>query len=133
MIARFRRPVALAAALLASLALPLAVSAQPGAATHYLLRTRETIENHAGEFDGVLSMTVFPNGIIQGTYRLADEGNIQAVSGSVQGDKLWLDIGGAARTEEITGTFRDGVIKATVLRPGIDITYFTSAGPSTHI
>ena len=84
--------------ILASLTAP-ALAVQGGNPIHYLLNTRETIENQAGEFDGVISMLVYPNGIIQGTYRLTDEGNIQPVSGSVENGKLWLDIGAKDRDE----------------------------------
>lgn len=122
--------------LVAALILPAAVSAAPPApAGHYLLTTREVVENHAGEFDGVISMTVYPDGSIQGTYRLQDEPAIHSVIGSVTGDgKLWLDLGATAGAgEHVYGTFRDGVIRATVNRPGVDLVTFQSTGPATHL
>jgi hypothetical protein len=122
--------------LVAALILPAAASAAPPVpAGHYLLKTREVVENHAGEYDGVISMTVYPDGGIQGTYRLQDEPTIHDVVGSVTPDgNLWLDLGGATGGgEHIYGTFHNGVIQATVNRPGVDLVTFQSTGPAAHL
>jgi hypothetical protein len=126
--------------LVAALTFPTAASAStpvtPGTipAGHYQLNVREVVENHAGELDGVLSMTIYPDGTIQGTFRFLDDGSIQDVVGGLQSDgKLWLDLGAATpHGEYIYGTFRNGVISATVNRHGVNLVTFESTGPAGH-
>ncbi len=123
------RAATAAAALLATLALPLGASATTtGAAQsqHYTIETRLFDRFNAGEFDGVLSISVSPAGIVQGTYRDASAGGFHAVTGSVDTNhRLWLDIG-MARPLRLYGTFDAGTIAATAQIPGPDVYTFES-------
>ncbi len=125
------RNAAAAASLLAALALPLTAqaatttTAQP---QHYTLQTRTFDEYHAGENDGSLALTVYPNGIIQGTYRDLDSGGFKQVTGGLgRGDRVWLDVGNGVNPVHLTGTFRNGKLETTVADvPGPDRVMFES-------
>ncbi len=110
------------AAAAAALAMPLAApaattsSAQPQS---YTMQTRIVDQYHAGEYDGVLTLTINPDGIVQGSYR-DDNGRPTAVTGGVDGQNIWLDIGWR-RPLHLTGTFRSGVLRATAALPGPDV------------
>jgi hypothetical protein len=126
------RTIAALAGLTAALTLPIAagaaVSTDVSRPAHYALQTREVTDMHAGEYDGVLAMTVFPDGTVQGTYREVDTGNFREVTGGVTGDQIWLDIGGAMRDTRLTGTFRNGVLDTVVNGAGANVTHFVSTG-----
>ena len=116
-----------ATALLAALALPIAsqaASTTSAGPQHYVFETRETQSFHAGEYDGTLRLTIYPNGIASGSFQNADSGAPRTVSGGVSGTQIWLDIGGAMHSVHLTGTFKDGVIDATENLPGPDVTTF---------
>ncbi len=118
------RNAAAAAGLLAALALPLAAQAATttsAAPQHYDLHTRSFDQYHAGEYDGVLALTVYPDGIVQGTYRAEDGGRIQVVTGGLSdGNRIWLDIGSGADPLHLSGTFRNGALEAVASTPGPD-------------
>ena len=121
------RTAAAAAALLGALALPLAAQAAStttAPAQHYQLQTRRFDRLHAGEYDGQLALTVYPNGIVQGTYRPSD-GSFDTVTGGLNGKTIWLDIG-MAHPLHLTGTFTNGVLATTVNIPGPDSYTFES-------
>jgi len=108
-----------AAAILAALALPLsstAATTATGSSHRYELQTRMVSQYEAGEFDGTLALTVYPNGIVQGNYRPLD-GNFRPVTGGLDGHNIWLDIGNGRRVHLI-GTFEHGVLKAVVQHSG---------------
>jgi hypothetical protein len=125
------RSAAAAAGLLAALALPVAA---PAATTttaepqHYTFQTRLAQRYGAGEYDGVLTITISPNGIVQGFYRPLD-GGISSVSGGVEGKQIWLDIG-QRRPLHVTGTLENGVLKTVAAIPGPDIYEFDSVTTS---
>jgi hypothetical protein len=125
-----------AAALLAALALPVASQAATTTSAgpqHYVFQTRTTESNHAGEYDGTLNLTVYPNGIASGWFRFNDAGDVRDVSGSVTGTKIWLDIGGALHSVQIQGTLKDGVIDATENIPGPNVyTFHATVEPNSH-
>ena len=121
------RSAAAAAGVIAALALPLASQAATtttAAPQHYQFQTRMSDRLHAGEYDGQLALTVYPSGIVQGTYRPA-EGDIRAVTGGVDGKNIWLDIG-MDRPLHLTGTFTNGVLLTVAQIPGPDTYTFES-------
>ena len=119
------RSIATAAAIIATLALPLpslATTTTSAPPQQYNFETRIVPQYGAGEYDGTMRLTVYADGIVQGTY-LPSDGNIRTVTGGLNGRKLWLDIGQNGRLR-VTGTFEHGVINAVVQKPGPDITTF---------
>jgi hypothetical protein len=124
------RSAAAAAGLLAALALPLAsqaattTSAQP---QHYDMQTRMAERFHPGEYDGRLALTIYPNGIVQGTY-LPSDGGVRNVTGGVTGTNIWLEIGSVGGSDQLrlTGTFKNGVLETVAAIPGPDTYTFES-------
>ena len=83
----------------------LAVS-QPAAT--YALTTRIYNDEQAGELDGKLDLQVYPDGIVQGTYR-DQQGLPTSVTGGLDGAKIWLNL----NTGHIfNGTLEHGIIAA---------------------
>lgn len=115
------RKATTAAALLAALALPLAAqaattsSAEPQQLT---FQTHMTQAMHAGEYGGTMRVTIYPNGIVSGWFQPSD-GGVRSVTGGVDGDKIWFDIGGV-HSVHMEGTLRNGVIDALANIPGPD-------------
>ncbi len=66
----------------------------------------------AGEYAGVLNLTIAQNGIVSGYYRPEDVGQFTSVTGGLDGDHIWLDLGrdGLGHLE---GTFSNGKIVAS--------------------
>lgn len=124
------RATASAAALLAALALPLAASAATsatGAPQRYSFQTQYFDRFHAGEYDGLMALTVYPSGIVQGTYHDQSGGDIKMVTGGIdQQNKIWLDIGNGVHALRLYGTLKDGTLKATANLPGPDVHVFQS-------
>jgi hypothetical protein len=121
------RSAAAAAALLAALALPVTAQAATTTAAqpqHYDLQTSITDRYHAGAYEGRLTLTIYPNGIVQGTY-LPSDGGARSVSGGLTGTNIWLDIGMMGRLH-LSGTFKDGVLETTAAIPGPDTYTFKS-------
>ncbi|HZO94754.1 MAG TPA: hypothetical protein VFB22_13490 [Candidatus Baltobacteraceae bacterium] len=114
-----------AAAGLLACALPLSAPAQTGAPKHYVFQTAMHTENRAGEVDGVLDINVYPDGIVQGTYRGADGGPIRSVAGGDKNGHIWFNVGPNGNLR-VTGTLRDGVLRTVVERPGAFITTLDS-------
>ena len=122
---------AAAAGIIAAMALPLpsvAATTATASSHRYQLQTRIVSQYEAGEVDGILLLTVSPDGIVQGNYRPQD-GNFRTVSGGLDGRKIWLDIGSFGRFRVI-GTFEHGILKGVVQKPGPDTVTFdaTPAG-----
>jgi hypothetical protein len=117
------RNAAATAGLLAALALPLTAQAATTTTTEpqrYTLQTRYFDQYHAGEYDGSLALTIYPGGIVQGTYRL-DGGSFRTVTGGLDaGNRIWLDIGDGAFPLHLSGTFRDGALETVASTPGPD-------------
>lgn len=122
------RAAAAAAGLLAALALPVASRAATTSSAppqSYTLHTQLSDRFHAGAFVGTLVMTIYPSGIVQGTYR-PDDGGYRTVTGGVSGDQIWLDIG-MERPLHVTGTFKNGVLQTVAQIPGLNTYTFESA------
>jgi hypothetical protein len=115
------RTAAATAGILTAFALPLAARAATTTSTQpqrYTLHTQLTDQYHAGAYEGTLALTIYPDGIVQGTYRPSD-GRITSVTGGLTGKNIWLDIGPAGRLH-LNGTFENGVLKTVAAIPGPD-------------
>ena len=62
----------------------------------------------AGAYEGVLNIKLSSDGTLNGTYRPIDSGMPQIVTGGVEGDNVWLDVG--FNRFHVTGTFVEGRI-----------------------
>lgn len=116
------RTTAAIAGLLATLAAPAASQAASVSTVQpqrYTLRTELTDRYHAGAYEATLALTVYPSGIVQGTYRPSD-GGIRTVTGGVDGKQIWLDIG-SFHGFHVNGTFENGVLKTVAALPGRDV------------
>jgi hypothetical protein len=124
------RAAAAAAGLLGALALPLAASAATSASggpQRYTFQTQYFDRFHAGEYDGMMALTVYPSGIVQGTYHDMSAGDIKTVTGGIdQQNRIWLDIGNGPRPLRLYGTFKDGDLQTTANIPGSDVHVFQS-------
>jgi hypothetical protein len=63
----------------------------------------------AGAYEGTLDLTISADGLVQGWFRDDERSVLQTVTGGVDGDEIWLDIG-ARHDLHVTGTYRNGVI-----------------------
>jgi hypothetical protein len=121
------RSAAAVAGLLAALALPVASQAATTTSAppqHYDLQTRIIDQHHAGEYDGRLALTIYPNGIVQGTY-LPSDGGVRNVTGGLTGTNIWLDIGSMGQLH-VSGTFKNGVLETIAAIPGPNTYTFES-------
>lgn len=96
---------------------------------HYQMQSHLVERYGAGEYQGRLSLTVYPSGIVQGLYR-PDDGGFRTVTGGIDGTKIWLDIG-LTRPLHLTGTFSDGKLDMIASIPSPD-TYTFKAAPISH-
>jgi hypothetical protein len=78
----------------------------------------------AGEYDGVMHLTISPDGTVSGWYRSVDVGTIRTVVGGLDGTKLWLDLGGRSLFD-IQGTYENGKIVASTFS-GDELYTFTA-------
>lgn len=123
------RGAAAAGAFLAALTLPLASSAAVTSSPQsYVFQTRLIESFHPGEYDGTMRVTVYPDGIVSGTFQDSD-GGVRNVTGGLNGTSIWLDIG-ANHSLHLYGTFKNGTISATANLPGPD-SYTFIATPET--
>jgi hypothetical protein len=76
---------------------------------------------------GELQIRTSKNGIITGYYRPADNNDFIPVTGGVNGDHVWIDIGRAGGTR-INGQFKDGNIVGSAMT-NHGIMQFTASAP----
>ena len=90
---------------------------------HTIFQTSEiNIDRPSGAAEGNLNVSIYPDGAIIGYFRAVDSGRLIDVHGAVNGEKIYLDIGGE---KPINGTLRDG--KITAYRTfGSDLYKFTA-------
>jgi hypothetical protein len=122
--------LAAAAAIVAAGAFPLAAGAATvttGQSQTYTLNVITTRQFDAGEFDGVLRLTISPDGYVNGSYHDVDQGLPKVVTGALEPDgRIWLDIGSSGQLH-LNGTFRNGVLHAVGQIPTSDTLYFDAA------
>ncbi len=86
----------------------LAVSITQGQTYHY--DTAITTLSGGAPWTGTLELRVDPNGVVNGYYRAdAGLGSLQMVTGGVDGNSIWFDIGMLGRMH-VTATMADNVI-----------------------
>jgi hypothetical protein len=83
---------------------------------HLELRSVMTPLLTVGEFDGTLSLTIDPSGVVSGTYR-PSTGSFQIVAGGTDGRRIWLDIGSGGSIR-VSGTLTDGTIAGSATLDG---------------
>ena len=108
------RAAAAAAGILGTLTLPLAAPAATTSSAGpqlYSLATQLTDRYHAGAYVGRLALTIYPDGIVQGTYR-PDEGGFSTVTGGVNGNEI------LARHRHDPAAPRDGYVRARRAQDG---------------
>jgi hypothetical protein len=62
-----------------------------------------------GAFEGTLNLTISADGIVSGWFRDDGRSSLRTVTGGVEGDQIWLEIG-SRQAFHIDGTYRNGVI-----------------------
>jgi len=104
------RTLAAAAALTLGAAAPaFATTALPDLPAHITFSTAITPAYFGGgEYAGTLNLTIGKDGSLSGLYRAEDSGSFRTVTGGLDGDQIWLDLG--YNGPHIVGTFRDGKI-----------------------
>jgi len=78
-----------------------------------------------GAYEGTLNLSISPDGIVYGWFR-DDRSELRTVTGGLDGDQIWLDIG-SRNPLHISGTYRDGII---VGYAHLDQTYEFDAKPN---
>lgn len=82
----------------------------------------------SGAYEGVLHLTFQPGGIVNGWYRPVDVGQPRNVTGGLDGNKLWLDLGESG-LHDIQSTYENGkIVGSTYL---VNQTYTFVATPTT--
>lgn len=64
-------------------------------------------------YTGRLQIRTSKNGIITGYYRPADNNDFVAVTGGIDGNRVWIDFGRTG-SSRFTGSIHDGVISGTI-------------------
>ncbi len=108
-------------ALAASLALAGASAASAATSlsrtpVHLELQSIMTPMYSVGEFDGALTLTINPDGIVNGYYR-PSSGSVKLVSGGTDGDHIWFDIGNSGDMR-VSGRLKNGTIHGVVIVRG---------------
>jgi hypothetical protein len=115
--------------LLGALALPSQAPATTSSAssepTRFAMQTSYYDTRTPGAFLGRMTLNVYPSGIVNGFY-FPDNGQVRDVTGGLNGDKVWLNIGGVDSLR-LNGTLKDGVLKTTAFIPGPDTWLFESS------
>jgi hypothetical protein len=124
-------PAAAAALLVGAATMPAAAAAanaiEPGTYTYDTTLTPEYFG--AGSYEGVLRLTVNPDGSIWGYFRDVDAGGVHTVTGGETGDEVWLDLGGF-NSRPITAKVENGKIVGGIYTVGQP--YAFVATPGSH-
>jgi hypothetical protein len=125
----YTKIAASALALIGALALPVRAPAATSSATsepaRFAMQTSYYDTRTPGAFLGRMTLNVYPSGIVNGYY-FPDGGLVRNVTGGLDGDKIWLNIGGVDSLR-LNGTLKDGVLKTTAFIPGPDTWLFESS------
>ncbi|HZO94755.1 MAG TPA: hypothetical protein VFB22_13495 [Candidatus Baltobacteraceae bacterium] len=103
---------------IAAFALLGGVAAAQTTPQHLVLHTRIVDRNDpAGEIDGILTLDISADGIVQGEYQGQDRAP-HPIVGGINGSQIWLDLyrNGTAR---FNGTLADGKLRAYRLGRGV--------------
>jgi hypothetical protein len=126
------RTLAATAALIAASALPAAAAATHAAVPlpgTTVFNTKLTPDWYGvGEYDGTLTLTVDADGIVNGYYRAADGNRLTYVTGGLDGNHLWLDLGQDGLSH-IDGTFDGRTIAGGTFLAGQNYTFLATPRP----
>jgi len=133
-----RTIAAVAALILAGLA-PAASLAPASAATNLPpLPARVTYETAlepvyfgTGDYAGTLNLNIGKDGVVSGFYRFEDVGTLRLVTGGLEGDHVWLDLGPDG--PHIIGTFTDGKITGYTTYEGHQPYRFTATPEAARL
>ena len=81
---------------------------------HLSMDSSVTPQIGIGGFDGTLKLAISPDGIVNGLYT-PDGGVPHQVTGGVEGDRIWLDIGLEARLHIVGTLSSDRIVGSTVI------------------
>lgn len=121
------RAAAAAIALGAAIAAPTIASAAVSGSlppVRYQMQTSFRDDRHPGEIAGNLALLVYPSGIVSGYY-IPQDGQPRNVTGGVDGQNIWLDIGGIDSLH-LSGTLKNGTLNTIASIPGPDTWVFES-------
>ena len=117
-------------ALVLSLAAPAAAVVTAGSGTAATLDAGFANQDWAGSFDvGRLDLVISSEGVVSGHFRPLD-GNVQIVTGGLEGNRIWLDLG-ASPHRRIVGTYENGRIAGSVLGTGLEAILFSATPASS--
>ncbi len=85
----------------------------------------QPVAGFAVPYTGRLQIRTSKEGIITGYYRPADNNDFVAVTGGIDGSRVWIDFGRAGNSR-LTGRIHDGVITGTLFGPGNKRMRFTA-------
>jgi len=126
------RTLAATAALLAAATLPAAAAVThapvplPGTTVFDTKLTPDW--RGVGAYEGTLSLTIHADGIVNGSYRAADGTRLSYVTGGLDGNHLWLDLGRSG-LDHIEGTFDGRSIVGGTYLAGQDYTFVATPRP----
>ena len=104
---------------------PAATSTTSTEPVRFAMQTSYYDTRTPGAFLGRMTLNVYPSGIVNGYY-FPDNGQVRNVTGGLDGDKIWLNIGGVDSLR-LNGTLKDGVLKTFAFIPGPDTWVFESS------
>jgi hypothetical protein len=85
----------------------------------------------SGEYAGTLNLSIGKDGVLSGYYRFDDVGTLRQVTGGLEGDHVWLDLGPDG--PHIIGTFTDGKIVGYTTYEGHQPYRFTATPEASHL
>jgi hypothetical protein len=85
----------------------------------------------SGEYAGTLNLNIGKDGVLSGYFRYDDVGTLRQVTGGLEGDHVWLDLGPDG--PHIIGTFTDGKIVGYTTYEGHQPYRFTATPEAQHI
>lgn len=85
----------------------------------------------SGDYAGTLNLNIGKDGVLSGFFRFDDVGTLRPVTGGLDGDHVWLDLGPDG--PHIIGTFTDGKIAGYTTYEGHQPYRFTATPEATHL
>jgi ABC-type transport system substrate-binding protein len=84
-----------------------------------------------GDYAGTLNLNIAKDGVLSGFYRFDDVGTLREVTGGLEGDHVWLDLGPGG--PHIFGKFTDGKITGYTTYEGHQPYRFTATPEAAHL
>jgi hypothetical protein len=118
----FRSLAAVAVFMLATLVPAAAIVGTPGSKPVTYSTALTPDWRGVGAFEGRLTLTISPDGIVSGFYRPADGTRLSDVTGGLDGNRIWLDLGQGGLSH-IDGTYDGRTINGGIYVSGQDYTF----------